>query len=96
MESDAPGLESPEVSAREQAYLDALDDKQIKVDSLELALVGAGNGICRIRATGGAAEETTTLANAMAGQLVEGGYAEGNPEDVAQDIIDVSVEQLCP
>lgn len=96
VESDAPGLSSPEVSAREQSYLDALGESDVKVDELHLELVGAGNGICRIRATGGAAEETTTLANAMAGQLVEGGYAEGDPEQVAQQIVDASVAQLCP
>lgn len=94
--SDAPGLETPEVNAREQAFLEALDKEGIKTDQLQLELIAAGNGICRVRATGGAAEETTTLANAMAGQLVAGDYAKGDPEDVSKKLVDVSIAELCP
>jgi len=94
--SDAPGLETPEVGAREKSYLDSLKDNGITPDNLQLELVAAGNNICRIRTTGGAADETTTLANAMAGQLVAAGAAKGNPEQVAQEIIDASSTQLCP
>lgn len=94
--SDAPGLESPEIDAREASYLDSLESKGIKTDELRLELIAAGNGICRIRATGGAANETTTLADAMAGQLVTGGYASGEPQDVSTTLVDVSIAELCP
>lgn len=94
--SDAPGLQSPEISARETSFLDTLEDENIETKDLRLELIAAGNGICRIRATGGAASETTTLANAMAGQLVAGGYAKGEPEDVSSTLVDVSIAELCP
>lgn len=94
--SDAPGLETPQVGAREKAFLDELDSSGIDTKDLRIELVSAGNNICRIRATGGAADDTTVLANAMAGQLVEAGAAKGDPETVAQQIVDTSVAQLCP
>lgn len=93
---DAPGLETPEVSARENAFLESLDKEGVDTEKLQLELIGAGNNICRIRATGGAADETTTLADAMAGQLVAGGYVEGEPAEVSQMLVDVSIAELCP
>lgn len=94
--SDAPGYESPVVGARERGYLEALEDDDVETDELGDSLVAAGNTICRIRSTGGAAGETTTIADAVAGQLVAGGYSDRDVSELSRLVVDSAAGQLCP
>lgn len=93
---DAPGYSSPAVGARERGYLSALEDKGVKTGQMSDALVAAGNTICRIRTTGGAAGETTTIADAVAGQLTTMGYSDKKVEDLSRSVVDSASEKLCP
>ena len=77
---DSPGYDTPVVGARERGYLAALEEEGVQTGELSESLVAAGNTICRIRSTGGAAGETTTNADAVAGQISAGGYAEDDAE----------------
>lgn len=94
--SDSPGYTSPVVDARERGYLAALEDEGIETAELSESLVAAGNTICRIRTTGGAAGETTTIADAVAGQISAGGYSDREVHDLSRVVVDVSAAQLCP
>lgn len=94
--SDSPGYTSPVVGARERGYLAALEDEGIETAELADSLVATGNTICRIRTTGGAAGETTTIADAVAGQIAAGGYSDREVDDLSRVVVDVSAAQLCP
>lgn len=94
--SDASGFDGPAVGARERGYLESLDREGIETEELQDPLVAAGNTICRIRTTGGAAEETTTIADAVAGQIVAGGYTDLEVDQVSGIVVDASAGQLCP
>ena len=94
--SDASGFDGPAVGARERGYLETLDREGIETGELQDPLVAAGNTICRIRTTGGAAEETTTIADAVAGQIVAGGYSDLEVDQVSRIVVDASAGQLCP
>lgn len=93
---DAPGYDDPVIGARERGYLSALDSEGIETDALSGSLVAAGNTICTIRSTGGAAQETDVIANAVAGQIVEGGHADLEADEVAGIVVDTAAGQLCP
>ena len=94
--ADAPGYTAPAVGPREKGYLTALEKQGVKTAPLSDELVAAGNTICRIRTTGGAAGETTTIADAVAGQIVAGGYSDRKVEDVSRSVVDSASGQLCP
>lgn len=94
--SDAPGYTGPAVGARERGYLAALEGEDVQTDDLADALVAAGNTICRIRTTGGAAGETTTIADAVAGQIAAGGYSDREVDDLSRTVVDAAAGQLCP
>ncbi|GLB63758.1 hypothetical protein NCCP2495_16370 [Dietzia sp. NCCP-2495] len=94
--SDTPGYDAPAVGARERGYLEVLEREGVQTEELQDPLVAAGNTICRIRTTGGAADETTTIADAVAGQIVAGGYSDLEVEQVARIVVDASAGQLCP
>ena len=96
VEPDAPGYDEPVVGARERGYLAALESEGVETDALGDSLVATGNTICTIRSTGGAAQETDVIANAVAGQIVEGGHADMTEEEVASIVIDTAAGQLCP
>ena len=96
MASDAPGYTAPVVGARERGYLAALEERDIDTAQMEDSLVAAGNTICRIRTTGGAAGETTTIADAVAGQLTTMGYSDKKVEDLSRSVVDSASEKLCP
>lgn len=94
--SESPGYDGPAVGARERGYLADLDEEDIETDELSDSLVAAGNTICRIRTTGGAAGETTTIADAVAGQIVAGGYSDRDVGEVSRIVVDTAAAQLCP
>lgn len=94
--SDAPGYTAPVVGARERGYLAALEERDIDTAQMEDSLVAAGNTICRIRTTGGAAGETTTIADAVAGQIAAGGYSDRKVEELSRIVVDAAADQLCP
>lgn len=94
--SDTPGYTSPVVGARERGYLAALEKRDIETGELSDSLVAAGNTICRIRTTGGAAGETTTIADAVAGQLAVGGYSDREVDELSRIVVDAAAGQLCP
>jgi hypothetical protein len=94
--SDAPGYTAPIVGARERGYLAALEAKGIDTAAMSDSLVAAGNTICRIRSTGGAAGETTTIADAVAGQISVGGYSDRDVDELSRIVVDVAAGQLCP
>lgn len=94
--SDAPGYTAPVVGARERGYLAALERQDIETAELSDSLVAAGNTICRIRTTGGAAGETTTIADAVAGQIAVGGYSDREVDEVSRIVVDAAAGQLCP
>lgn len=94
--SDAPGYTAPVVGARERGYLAALEQQDIEITDLSDSLVAAGNTICRIRTTGGAAGETTTIADAVAGQISVGGYSDREVDEISRIVVDASAGQLCP
>ena len=96
MASDAPGYTAPIVGARERGYLAALEAKGIDTAAMSDSLVAAGNTICRIRSTGGAAGETTTIADAVAGQISVGGYSDRDVDELSRIVVDVAAGQLCP
>lgn len=96
VDSDAPGYTAPVVGARERGYLAALEDQGIETEELSDSLVAAGNTICRIRTTGGAAGETTTIADAVAGQISVGGYSDREVEEISRIVVDAAAGQLCP
>lgn len=96
VDPDASGYTAPAVGARERGYLAALENEGIETTELSDALVAAGNTICRIRTTGGAADETTTIADAVAGQISAGGYSDGEVDELSRIVVDASVAQLCP
>src|SRR5699024_494288 len=95
---DSPGYDTPVVGARERGYLAALEEEGVQTGELSESLVAAGNTICRIRSTGGAAGETTTIADAVAGQISAGGYADDDAEvdDLSRLVVDTAAGQLCP
>ena len=93
---DASGFSGPAVGARERGYLETLDREGIDTEELLDPLVAAGNTICRIRTTGGAADETTTIADAVAGQIAAGGYSDLGVDELSRIIVDASAGQLCP
>ncbi|MGN0099443.1 DUF732 domain-containing protein [Dietzia sp. CH92] len=93
---DAPGYTAPAVGARERGYLSALEKEGIDTADLSDSLVAAGNTICRIRTTGGAADETTTIADAVAGQIAAGGYSDREVDELSRIVVDASAGQLCP
>lgn len=93
---DSPGYDSPVVGARERGYLAALEEEGVATEELSGPLVVAGNTICRIRTTGGAAGETTTIADAVAGQVAAGGYSDSEVEELSRLIVDTAAGQLCP
>lgn len=93
---DAPGYSGPAIGARERGYLEALEDEGIETAELQDPLVAAGNTICRIRTTGGAADETTTIADAVAGQIAAGGYSDLEVDELSRIVVDASAGQLCP
>ncbi|MFN3339941.1 MAG: DUF732 domain-containing protein [Dietzia sp.] len=94
--SDAPGYTAPVVGARERGYLAALEARDIETAELSDSLVAAGNTICRIRTTGGAAGETTTIADAVAGQISVGGYSDRDVDEISRIVVDAAAGQLCP
>lgn len=94
--SNAPGYTAPEIGARERGYLAALEDQGVRTEPLSDPLVAAGNTICRIRTTGGAADETTTIADAVAGQISAGGYSDKKVEDLSRIVVEAASGQLCP
>jgi hypothetical protein len=94
--SDAPGYTAPVVGARERGYLAELEAGDIDTAEMSDSLVAAGNTICRIRTTGGAAGETTTIADAVAGQISVGGYSDRDVDELSGIIIDAAAGQLCP
>ena len=94
--SDAPGYASPMVGARERGYLAALEEKDVETEAMSDSLVAAGNTICRIRTTGGAAGETTTIADAVAGQIKAGGHSDREVEELSRIVVDAAAGQLCP
>ncbi len=94
--SDTPGYTSPVVGARERGYLAALESRDIETGEMSDSLVAAGNTICRIRTTGGAAGETTTIADAVAGQLAVGGYSDREVDELSRIVVDAAAGQLCP
>lgn len=94
--SDAPGYEAPVVGARERGYLAVLEEKGVKTSEMSDSLVAAGNTICRIRTTGGAAGETTTIADAVAGQIAAGGYSDKKVDELSRIVVDAAAGQLCP
>ena len=94
--SDAPGYTAPVVGARERGYLAALERQGVQTDELSDSLVAAGNTICRIRTTGGAAGETTTIADAVAGQLSVGGYSDREVDELSRIVVDAAAGQMCP
>ena len=94
--SDAPGYTAPVVGARERGYLAALEAEDISTEELSDSLVAAGNTICRIRTTGGAAGETTTIADAVAGQISVGGYSDRDVDEISRIVVDAAAGQLCP
>lgn len=94
--TDAPGYTAPAVGARERGYLEALERQDIDTTDLADPLVAAGNTICRIRSTGGAADETTTIADAVAGQISEGGYSDRDVDELSRVVVDAAAGQLCP
>ncbi|MET3860909.1 hypothetical protein ABIE38_001834 [Dietzia sp. 2505] len=94
--SDAPGYTAPVVGARERGYLAALEAQDIQTAELSDSLVAAGNTICRIRTTGGAAGETTTIADAVAGQISVGGYSDREVDEISRIVVDSAAGQLCP
>lgn len=96
VESDAPGLTGPVVGARERGYLAALKDEDIETDEMSDSLVAAGNAICRVRTTGGAAGETTIIADAVAGQIVAGGYSDREVDELSRAVVEAAAGQLCP
>lgn len=96
VDQDAPGYAEPAVGARERGYLDVLSDEGIQTDELADPLIAAGNTICRIRSTGGAADETTTIANAVAGQIEAGGYSDAAADEISRIVVDAAAGQLCP
>lgn len=93
---DASGFSEPAVGARERGYLETLEREGIETRELQDPLVAAGNTICRIRTTGGAADETTTIADAVAGQVAAGGYSDLGVDELSRLIVDASAGQLCP
>jgi len=93
---DAPGYTAPAIGARERGYLSALEKEGIETADLSDSLVAAGNTICRIRTTGGAADETTTIADAVAGQISAGGYSDREVDELSRVVVDASAGQLCP
>jgi len=94
--TDAPGYTAPAVGARERGYLEALERQDIDTAELAEPLVAAGNTICRIRTTGGAADETTTIADAVAGQISVGGYSDREVDELSRIVVDAAAGQLCP
>lgn len=94
--SDAPGYTAPLVGARERGYLAALEREDVDTAELSDSLVAAGNTICRIRTTGGAAGETTTIADAVAGQISVGGYSDRDVDELSRIVVDAAAGQLCP
>ena len=96
VDRDAPGFTAPAVGARERGYLAALEKQGIETSELSDSLVAAGNTICRIRSTGGAADETTTIADAVAGQISAGGYSDREVDELSRVVVDASASQLCP
>ena len=94
--TDSSGFDSPAIGARERGYLAALEGEGIETDELSDALVAAGNTICRIRTTGGAAGETTTIADAVAGQISAGGYSDRDVDELSRTVVDAAAGQLCP
>lgn len=94
--SDAPGYDGPEVGARERGYLAALEEEGIETADLSDSLVAAGNTVCRIRTTGGAAGETTMIADAVAGQIAAGGYSDHEVDELSRIVVDTAAGQLCP
>lgn len=94
--SDSPGYDEPVVGARERGYLAALEEEGVETEELSDSLVAAGNTVCRIRTTGGAAGETTTIADAVAGQIAAGGYADQGVDELSRLVIDTAAGQLCP
>lgn len=94
--ADTPGFDGPAVGARERGYLETLEREGIETDELQDPLVAAGNTVCRIRTTGGAADETTTIADAVAGQIVAGGYSDLEVGELSRIVVDASAGQLCP
>lgn len=93
---DASGFSGPPVGARERGYLETLEREGIETEELQDPLVAAGNTICRIRTTGGAADETTTIADAVAGQIAAGGYSDLGVDELSRIVVDASAGQLCP
>lgn len=93
---DASGFSGPAVGARERGYLETLEREGIETEELQDPLVAAGNTICRIRTTGGAADETTTIADAVAGQIAAGGYSEHGVDELSRIVVEASAGQLCP
>lgn len=96
VDSDAPGYTAPAVGARERGYLAALERQDIETADLSDSLVAAGNTICRIRTTGGAAGETTTIADAVAGQISVGEYSDREVDEISRIVVDAAAGQLCP
>lgn len=96
VDPDASGYSAPAVGARERGYLAALENEGIETEELSDSLVVAGNTICRIRTTGGAADETTTIADAVAGQISAGGYSDREVDELSRVVVDASAGQLCP
>lgn len=96
VDPDASGYTAPAVGARERGYLAALESEGIDTADLSDSLVAAGNTICRIRTTGGAADETTTIADAVAGQISAGGYSDREVDELSRVVVDASAGQLCP
>lgn len=94
--ADAPGYTAPVVGARERGYLAALERQGIETAELSDSLVAAGNTICRIRTTGGAAGETTTIADAVAGQISVGGYSDREVDELSRIVVDAAADQMCP
>ena len=94
--TDPPGYTRPAGGARERGYLAGREGEDVATDHQADALVAAGNTICRIRTTGGAAGETTTIADAVAGQIAAGGYSDGEVDDLSRTVVDAAAGQLCP
>ncbi|PFG27828.1 putative secreted protein [Corynebacterium renale] len=90
---DMPGREISEAPAspyseQEQAYLDGLKDKGVKVDGVEGPLIGAAIDVCGENGGG-------VVTNAIAGQLIEQNRTELTAADAAQLITEQAKKAYC-
>lgn len=93
---DATEQAAGQFSPQEQAFLDALRDAGVQPDETADGLVAAASTVCRVKSTGGEASESTLIANAVAGQIVAGGYSQKTEKEVSTLIINYAGKNICP